>query len=230
MHTEHQPLLLHAALQQTPWWDYLTDTERARAVAGVEERFFTGGQVVVRKGERVDCWLGVIEGLVKINAVNASGKSATFTGVPTGGWFGEGTLLKHEVRKYDVVALRDTRIAWMGGATFQWLLDHSIGFNRFLLKQLNERLGQFIAVVEYERLLEPDARVARCLAELYNPLLYPGSGAHLAISQEEVGYLAGVSRQRVNQALKLLEERGLLKVGYGGVQVLDLDGLRHYGA
>jgi hypothetical protein len=43
--------------------------------------------------------------------------------------------------------------------------------------QLNERLGQFIAMVEYDRLLAPDARVARCIAQLYNPLLYPGLGA-----------------------------------------------------
>ena len=79
-------------------------------------------------------------------------------------------------------------------------MDTSIAFNRFLLTQLNERLGQFIGMVEYERLLEPDARVARCLAELFNPYLYPGNRAELEISQEEIGYLSGVSRQRVNQA------------------------------
>jgi hypothetical protein len=62
----------------------------------------------------------------------------------------------------------------MPRATFEWLLDTDIDFNRFLLMQLNERLGQFIAMVEYERLLEPDARVARSLAALFNPVLYPG--------------------------------------------------------
>ena len=65
-------------------------------------------------------------------------------------------------------------------------------------------------MIEYERLLEPDARVARCLAELFNPLLYPGMGMRLTITQEEVGYLARVSRQRANQALRKLEEAGLL--------------------
>jgi CRP/FNR family cyclic AMP-dependent transcriptional regulator len=48
----------------------------------------------------------------------------------------------------------------MPRTTFLWLLDSSIPFNRFLLTQLNERLGQFIALVEYDRMLEPDARVA----------------------------------------------------------------------
>ena len=80
------------------------------------------------------------------------------------------------------------------------------------------------------RLLDPDARVARCLAELFNPLLYPGMGMRLTITQEEVGYLARVSRQRANQALRKLEEAGLLNVEYGAVRVLDLDGLKLYGS
>ena len=33
-------------------------------------------------------------------------------------------------------------------------------FNRFLLTQLNERLGQFIGMMEHERLLGPEAQPA----------------------------------------------------------------------
>ena len=81
-------------------------------------------------------------------------------------------------------------------------------------------------MVEHDRLLDPDARVARCLASLFNPHLYPGIGRALPISQEEIGHLAGLSRQRVNQALQALEQAGLLRVDYGGITVLDLAGLR----
>ncbi len=116
----------------------------------------------------------------------------------------------------------------MPRATFQWLLDSSIAFNRYLLHQLNERLAQFIGTVEIDRLLGPDARVARCLAQLFNPHLYPGLGRKLEISQGEIGYLTGLSRQRVNQALQRLERGGLLKVDYGAVTVLSLEGLREF--
>jgi CRP/FNR family transcriptional regulator, cyclic AMP receptor protein len=116
----------------------------------------------------------------------------------------------------------------MPRAVFQRLLDHSIPFNRFLLTQLNERLAQFIAMLEHERLLGTDARVARCIAGLFNPILYPGLGAHVAVSQEEIGFLSGVSRQRVNKALRLLDSRGLLRVEYGGLRILDLEGLRNF--
>jgi len=198
--------------------------------AELVERSVPAGSYVCRKGEPVEHWVGVIDGLLKLSNVSPSGKPATLTGVPALGWFGEGSLLKDEPRRYDAVAMRDSRVALMPRATFQRLLDRSIPFNRFLLTQLNERLAQFIALVEHERLLETDARVARCLAALFNPILYPGVGLRLSISQEEIGFLSGVSRQRVNQALQALESEGLLRVEYGGLTILDLERLRSYGA
>ena len=72
--------------------------------------------------------------------------------------------------------------------------------------------------------------MARCLAAMFNSHLYPGLEKLVQISQEEIGYLSGASRQRVNQALQLLEKEGLLQLDYGGIRVLDLEGLRHFQA
>lgn len=212
------------------WFRVLDSEQRARVERDVSVHHAQAGTIIERKGELAQAWIGVLSGLVKVSVGNAEGKVASLTGVPAGGWIGEGSLLKREVRKYDVVALRDSVVARLPAVTFEWLLDTSIPFNRYLLHQLNERVAQFIGKAEYDRLLDPDARVARCLAELFNPLLYPGMGMRLTITQEEVGYLARVSRQRANQALRKLEEAALLKVEYGAVRVLDLDGLKQYGS
>ena len=219
---------IEQVIRLAPWFASLDDTLHARVMRECMLRHYGGGTVIQRKGEVSDAWLGVVEGLVKVSAEGASGKSMTFMGVPSGGWFGEGSLLKRELRRYDVVALRDSWVCWVPRTTFEWLLETSIPFNRFLLQQLNERLGQFIGLVEHERLLSPDARVARCLADLLNPALYPKTGNRIAISQEEVGYLSGVSRQRANQALKVLEESELLRVEYGAITVLSLAGLNKF--
>jgi CRP/FNR family cyclic AMP-dependent transcriptional regulator len=215
-------------LAASMWSRSLTAEQMQRVEAEMIERCVPTGGFVCRKGEEVENWIGVIDGLVKMASLSAEGKPMTFTGVPSGGWFGEGSLLKDEPRRYDIIALRDSQIAYMPRATFMWLLDSSIEFNRFLLVQLNERLGQFIAMVEHDRLLGPDARVARCLATMFNPYLYPGNGPLLQISQEELGYLAGLSRQRVNQSLKQLENARLLRIEYGGITVLDLEGLKQF--
>ena len=94
--------------------------------------------------------------------------------------------------------------------------------------QLNERLGQFIGMVENERLLDLDTRIARSLASMFNSHLYPWRERLVQISQEELGFLSGASRQRANQALQQLEREGLLRLDYGGIRILDLEGLRRY--
>lgn len=221
---------LRDVLRQTIWAKDLTPEQMARVEADTVEQCIAKGGYICRKGEMVDAWIGIIDGLAKINNLSPDGKSVTFTGIASGSWFGEGTLLKQEARKYDVVALRDSRVARMPAKTFMWLLDNSLPFTRFLLMQLNERLGQFIGMVEFDRLLDVDTRVARCLAALFNAHLYPGTDTLLQISQEEIGYLSGASRQRANQALQVLEKEGLLKVDYGGIQILDLEGLRRFRA
>ena len=212
------------------WAQSLSAEELQRVAGEIGEKKVPSGGYVCRRGEDVTSWIGVVDGLVKMSNLSPEGKLTTLTGVPSGGWFGEGSLLKDEPRRYDILALRDSRIVCMPRATFNRLLNTNIGFNRFLLVQLNERLGMFISLMENERLLEPDARVARSLGALFNPVLYPGIGRQLQISQEEIGFLAGVSRQRVNQALQVLEKVGLLRVEYGGVTVVDLARLQSFGA
>ena len=219
---------LRDMLAAAPWTRSLAPERLARIERDTLIRDVDAGALVCRKGERVDHWIGVVDGLVKMANVSAQGKAMSFTGIGTGGWFGEGSLLKDEPRRYDIVALRRSSIAYMPRATFMALLDDSVAFNRFLLMQLNERLGQFIGLIEHDRLRGPDARLARGLAGLFNPHLYPGSRSTLPVSQEELGQLVGLSRQRVNQSLRVLEQKGLLRVEYAGVTVLDLVGLREF--
>lgn len=210
----------------SPWMRQLDAAQHERMRQDLVERRVDCGGFVCRKGEPVDHWIGVIEGLVKISSVSARGKAVTFTGIAPGGWFGEGSMLKDEPRRYDAVALRESRIACLPRATFQWLLDTSIAFNRYLLIQLNERLGQFIAAREIDRMNNPDIRVARSLAALFNPVLFPGVGDVLRITQQELAYLVGLSRQRVNEALASLEAQKMIRVEYGGLRILDLQALR----
>ena len=99
----------------------------------------------------------------------------------------------------------------------------------FLVRQLNERVGQFIGALEHDRMLDATSRVARSIASLFNPILYPDMTRHLEITQEEIGALSGISRQNANQCLKRLEQEGLLRLEYGGVTIIELEHLRHHG-
>ena len=211
------------------WSRELNQHETEVARAGIVEKSFRANEFIFMRGDQFEYWTGVVTGLARMGIVSRGGKAASFAGLTAGAWFGEGTVLKNEARRYDVVALRDTRLAMMDRGTFFWLFENSVAFNRFLVGQLNERLGQFIALLENGRTLNATARLARCIASLFNPILYPGLTRHLEITQEEIGALSGISRQNANQCLKKLEKEGLLRLEYGGVTIADLERLRRYG-
>jgi len=218
-----------AELMQIPWMHLLAPEERTQIESQLVVSDPAPGDYVCRVGRPANYWFGVVEGLLKMSTDSASGRSITFTGVPPGGWFGEGTVIKRESYRYNIMALRRSVVAGLPIDTFHWLLDNSIGFNRFVMNQLNERLAQFIEAREIDRSNDPDVRVARNLATLFNPTLYPGVGEILRITQQELAYLVGLSRQRVNVALNRLETRGAIRIEYGGMRVLDLAALRASG-
>ena len=124
----------------------------------------------------------------------------TYAGLPPGGWFGEGTTIKREPYRYNIRALRKSVRGGLPIDSFHWLLDHSIGFNRFVMNQLNERLGQFIAAREIDRLnnlrrargRSPHRCSTRCCT---------GRGRGAAHHAAGAGLPGGLSRQRVNEAL-----------------------------
>ncbi|HVK33563.1 MAG TPA: Crp/Fnr family transcriptional regulator [Burkholderiaceae bacterium] len=213
-------------LERVPWWLVLDAPQRERVAADIQVADAEPGEYLCRIGRPAKMWLGVVEGLLKMSNDSALGAPITFTGVPSGAWFGEGTLLKHEVYRYNIEVLRPSVVAGLPIATFDWLLERSISFNRHLMNQLNERLSQFIAAREIDRMADPDTKVARSLGALFHPILYPGVGEVLRITQQELGYLVGLSRQRVNEALTRLQARGWIRVEYGGVRVLDLAALQ----
>jgi CRP/FNR family transcriptional regulator, cyclic AMP receptor protein len=64
--------------------------------------------------------------------------------------------------------------------------------------------------------------VASSLATLFNPVLHPRMGDVLRITQQELAYLVGQSRQHVNEALSTLQAR----VGAAGVRRAEGAGYR----
>jgi len=215
-----------AELDDIPWLGCLEAAERSRVAAEVRVVNVDAEEYLCRVGRQPTFWFGVISGLLKMSNDSADGVPLTFTGVPPGGWFGEGTVIKREAYRYNIQALRSSIVAGIAVETFHWLIDRSIPFNRFITQQLNERLGQFIEAREIDRMSDPDARVARGLASLFHPVLYPGVGSLLRITQQELAYLVGLSRQRVNGALRTLQADGCIRIEYGGLRVIDIEGLR----
>jgi CRP-like cAMP-binding protein len=216
-------------LADVPWFCELQQPLRDRVLQDAYESRHPKGGAVARRGDVSHSWLYVAEGLLKVTAVSRRGRMIMYAGVPEGSWIGEGAVIKRELRRYDVVSMRDSRLIHVPAATFRWLMDTSMEFNHALVAYLNERVSQYITMVDIDRMEDPVGRVAKSLGILFNPVLYPRMSSLVPLSQTELGELAGLSRQRVSSALQQLEQEGLITLGYGALLVCDIGGLRDYG-
>lgn len=207
-------------LHGQPWFTQLDAATRQSVAAAVTTLSAAKGEVMLHAGQEVKGWYAVLSGLVKLQSESAQGRRQGFLGIPGGEWFGEGSVLKKEPRRYDVIALRDSELLCLPRAVFEELRATHLPFNQALVETLNQRLGQAMTIIETFRLRTPEQRVAMYLG----PRLWRGS-RRLGLSQEELGILAGLSRQTVNRVLNDMERRNLVSLEFGRICIRDEEGL-----
>ena len=203
-------------IRAQPWFASLPVAQQERVYSGIELSAGSKGDVMLAHGSAASGWHAVLSGLVVLRSPGSSARSSAFIGVPDGEWFGEGTALKGEAQRYEVVALRPTQLLCLPLPLFQNLCDSSLAFNQHLTRHLNMRLGQAMAMIEAGRMRSPEHRVALQLSRLFWRRT-----RQLKLTQEELGQLAGLSRQTVNRVLRSLEAAGIVMLDFGRVAIVD---------
>ena len=210
-------------IESQPWFASaprgLQERLRAEVVATQGDK----GAVMLPAGSAVQGWHAVLSGLVMLQSPATRARSSAFIGVPDGEWFGEGSAMKPEPRKYNVVALRPTTLLCLPLPLFDVLRDTHLAFNQFLVLHLNMRLGQAMTIIEAGRTQSTEHRVA-----LYLSRLFWRSTRRLNLTQDELGQLVGLSRQTVNRVLRTLEGLGIVSLDFGKVAIVDDDALSAY--
>ena len=207
-------LMARQFLAAQPWYDSLTTTEQEALQTSIHTFLARKGEVLLPQGERVNGWYAVLSGLVLLESESQGQRRSAFIGMPDGEWFGEGSALKNEPRRYNVVALRDTWLLCLPQERFQHLYATSLTFNQYLAQHLNMRLGQAMTLIETGRMRSPEYRVALHLSRLFWR-----STRQLYVTQEELGKLVGLSRQTVNRVLRDLATRGIIAMDHGRVLI-----------
>ena len=207
---------IHRFLQAHAWFSALTAEQQVAVEAQVFTTTAQRGAVVLPANERTQGWYGVMRGLVKISGRATTGRRSDFLGVAQGEWFGEGAVLKNELRRYEVVALRDTELLCLPSDVFHHLHASSLAFNQSVVACLNLRLSQAMAMIEAGRTRSPEQRIALSLSRLFW-----SRTRQLDLTQDELASLAGMSRQTANRVLNLLQEQGVIALAMNRIKVLD---------
>jgi CRP-like cAMP-binding protein len=210
------------------WFGGLEAELQGALVAAATLRPLAAGQRLFSRGDPSDGLYAVIDGAVRITAATASGKEALLTLVEPPAWFGEISVLDGHPRTHDAVADEASLVANVPQGALDDLLGREPRYWRDLGRLVAGKLRLALATMEDTASQPLAVRLARRLvmmAEGYGEW-HDRSRRVLDVRQEQLALMLSTSRQTVNQLLKELAAQGLIRLAYGQVDIVDLDGLR----
>ncbi|WER48283.1 Crp/Fnr family transcriptional regulator [Cupriavidus sp. WKF15] len=221
------------ALRASAWFCQLPQALQQALLEDGAWRQLAAGEALFARGDAFDGLYCVAGGTMQVDAAGESGKAALLGLLEAGAWFGEICLFDGLPRTHDARAVHAALLWHIPRASLERrLAQHPSWWREFGLL-LAAKTRMVFDFVEEMQLLPPAARIARRLAAIArgygNPPSTEGeTPAHpravqtVRIPQEQLAQMLGLSRQTVNQALRELESRGLLRLRYGSVDLLDL--------
>ncbi|WKB53403.1 Crp/Fnr family transcriptional regulator [Eleftheria terrae] len=229
--TFEAPAARRAVLLQGRWFaglpgalqDALLERGRLRQLAAGERLFLRGDP---------PCGLyAVLHGAVCISGAGGQpelGKEALLTILEPPLWFGEIALFDRQPRTHDAVAHVPSVLLQVPQAPLLEWLEARPDHWRELGVLVSHKLRQAFLALEDMALLPAPQRLARRLVRIAEGQEAQAQSidSRLRLSQQQLSSLLSLTRQTTNQILKDFEKRGLLRVVRGGIEVLDLAGLR----
>jgi CRP-like cAMP-binding protein len=191
-------------------------------------RAVSAGEYVAADGQIATHGYTVLSGLLVWSEGNEQGDEVTVGALLSGSWFGHATLFAQNPRRGHIAALRDSALACMPKDVFDWLLANSIPFNNFMLRHMCARVQWLMGNIAARSTMTVDQQVAAAILGMLDPELNPGAGPEINVSQEELGRVAGYSRQRCCAAVKSLRSLGIVETSYCDLVVPDRERLRAF--
>lgn len=145
-------------------------------------------------------------------------------------WFGEISVFDGSARTHHAHAAEPSTLLQVPHEELlAWLQAHPQHW-RDLAVLMADKLRMAFVNMEEQTVLSAPLRLARRLVDMaqgYGQRTDDGSTSRvLAITQEELALMVGVSRQTTNQILNELKDRHILRIQRGALEILDLQALR----
>jgi CRP/FNR family cyclic AMP-dependent transcriptional regulator len=186
------------------------------------------GRQVFMRGDEADGIYAVLEGAVSVSGTDHDGNEAMLTVLVPPNWFGEIALFDRQRRTHDAIADGQGLLFHVPQEALDGILATEPRYWRDFALLLASKLRLMFVAMEDWALLPTAVRLARRLvlmAEGYGDW-HDRTAREVHVSQEKFAILLSTSRQTVNHILKDLATAGLIRLTYGGVEILDLAGLR----
>lgn len=207
----------------------LDDTSRETVAAELKPISFDAGQSIFARGDQGRELFIVLGGRVRLSVLTIDGRELSFTHAGPGAIFGEIAMLDGKVRTADATAVEPTRAMTLSKPAMERLMAASPVLVQSVIAFVCHRLREADMQLEGVALHRIEVRLARFLVGLAQQALPEQEAGSLDIelgmSQGELALLLGASRPKVNGAMKLLEDQGIVERS-GAKLICDMEELR----
>src|SRR3954462_4053764 len=183
------------------------------------------GATIFSKGDPGNSLVAVISGTVKISTSSAEGRSAILNLIGSGEVFGEVALLDGLERTADATANSDCEIFVIDRREFIPFLRNQPALAMKFIELLCARVRWTSEQVEQVILQDLPGRLAGALLRLTEKPQQPRANRTIAITQQEISEMVGMSRESINKQLRAWEHRNWVRLEHGAIVVLDASSL-----
>ncbi len=202
----------------------LTDEDRRGLLRLARRRRFARKEVVFHEGDPGDTLHLLVKGHVAVRITTPLGDVGMLGVLGPGEVFGELALIDPAPRHASIVALDACETLGLHRDTVAELRADHPAVDRLLLEAVVAQLRQVSTQLLEAMYVPVDKRLHRRVVHLTS-LYGDEAPVTIPLTQEELGQLTGATRPTVNRLLRDAEEAGLLRVGRGRIEVLDVDGI-----
>jgi CRP/FNR family cyclic AMP-dependent transcriptional regulator len=184
------------------------------------------GAPIFSKGDPGNSLYAVISGTVKISISSAGGRSAIFNLIGAGEIFGEVALLDGLSRTADVTANTNCEVLIIDRRELLPFVRSQPALAMKFIELLCTRLRWTSDQVEEVILQNLPGRLASALIRLTEKYKLAPSGRTIAITQQEISEMVGMTRESINKQLQVWAARKWVRLEHGAIVVLDVEPLQ----
>jgi CRP/FNR family cyclic AMP-dependent transcriptional regulator len=184
------------------------------------------GATIFSKGDPGNSLVAVISGTVKISISSADGRSAILNLIGPGEIFGEVALLDGLARTADATANTNCEIFVIDRREFLPFVRSQPELAMKFIELLCARLRWTSDQVEQVILQDLPGRLASALIRLTERHKLAQGGRTIAVTQQEISEMVGMTRESINKQLRAWAARSWVRLEHGAIVVLDAEPLQ----
>jgi CRP-like cAMP-binding protein len=184
------------------------------------------GATIVSKGDPGNSLIAVISGTVKISVSSPDGRSAILNLIGPGGTFGEVAVLDGLARTADATANTNCEIYVIDRRDFLPFVRSQPALAMKFIELLCAKLRWTSDQVEEVILQNLPGRLASALLRLTEKDKLAPGGRTIAITQQEISEMVGMTRESINKQLRAWATRNWVRLEHGAIVVLNAEMLR----